>query len=251
MEPLDQVLHYHSRGNNKPYIGKHVQMGRNVDVDYFCYIGDNCKIGDNIKLGFGAYIGDNCIVGHNTEVAPHAVLFPRSYIGCWSKIGANCIVNSASIGNFVTLYYMAAIGLDVVIEDHVFVGPRLACTNTRDIRHGRTSVETLTKPARIKFGARVGGGVTLLPGVVIGREALIGAGSVVTKSVGDFKVAYGNPARELREIDSKQRVSEKVYHDYLERRKKLEINSQSTKLSLLNATKIVATKIYSKIMSIS
>ena len=251
MDPREQVQHYHTKGNNKPYIGKNVKLGRNVNIDNFCYIGDNCIVGDNVKLGFGAYIGNNCIIGHNTEISPHAVLFAKSLVGNWSKIGSNCIINTASIGNFVTLYYMAAIGLDVVIEDHVFIGPRLACTNTRDIRHGRTNVDVQTQPARIKFGARIGGGVTLLPGVVIGREALVGAGSVITKNIGDFKVAYGNPAKEVREIDPSQRVSEKIYENYIRRRQQRKMLSQNHKLSLINAIKIVITEIYSKIMSIS
>jgi UDP-2-acetamido-3-amino-2,3-dideoxy-glucuronate N-acetyltransferase len=251
MDPQDQIKHYYSKGNNKPYIGKNVKLGRNVYIDYFCYIGENCTIGDNVKLGFGAYIGDNCIVGHNTEISPHAVLFPKSIVGCWSKIGASCIINGASIGNYVTLYYMAAIGLDVVIEDHVFVGPRLACTNTREIRHGRTNVDVVTTPARINFGARIGGGVTLLPGVIIGREALIGAGSVITKSIGDFKVAYGNPAKEVREIDPSQKISEKIYKDYITKREQRKILHQSHRLSLLNAVKIILTEIYSMFINIS
>ena len=88
----------------------------------------------------------------------------------------------------------------VTIEDNVFIGHGVMFTNdkfpkstnkdgTLQTKSDWTLISTL-----VKTGASIGTGVTILPGVTIGRNALVGAGSVVTHDVDDFQVVYGNPA---------------------------------------------------------
>jgi len=113
-------------------------------------------------------------------------------------IGENCTLHShiwigddVKIGNSVKIQAFAYIPNGVTIEDDVFIGPRTTFTN--DLyppSKGKHWKETL-----IKRGAILGASVTVLPGVVIGENAKIGAGSVVTKDVPDNAIAYGVPAK--------------------------------------------------------
>ena len=77
--------------------------------------------------------------------------------------------------------------------------------NTPRIVHGRNYPLEL-KPFRIKFGARIGIDVSVLPGVTIGREALVGAGSLVTKDVPDYAVVFGRPAKVVRNVSIEERL---------------------------------------------
>jgi acetyltransferase-like isoleucine patch superfamily enzyme len=85
------------------------------------------------------------------------------------------------------------------LEEHVFIAPCVVTTN--DNFMGRTEKrKALLKGPTIRRGARVGGGAILCPGIVIGEEAFIGAGAVVTKDVPPRKVMVGSPARVLRDV---------------------------------------------------
>ena len=88
----------------------------------------------------------------------------------------------------------------VTIEDSVFVGHGVMFTNDKFPRSTNEDGSLQTKsdwtltPTLVKMGASIGTGATILPGVTIGRNALVGAGSVVTRDVQDFQIVYGNPA---------------------------------------------------------
>ena len=66
----------------------------------------------------------------------------------------------------------------------------------------------------IKFGARIAGAAVILPGVTVGREALVGAGAVVTRDVPDFSVVIGNPARVIREVPKDERLPKEITNNY-------------------------------------
>ena len=92
-------------------------------------------------------------------------------------------------------YKAPVITRGVIIEDTVFFGPRVITMNDKKISHRRPSIPFVAKPPRILHGARVGGGSVLCPGTTVGENALVGAGSVVTKDVADRAIVVGNPAR--------------------------------------------------------
>ena len=139
----------------------------------------------------GAIIGENCYIGHFTIIRPGAI------IGDYSEVRANCFVGAnAKIGKHTNINQLSSICQYIDIGDYVFIGPGLITTNTKRIAFNR-EYDGETNAPKILYGARIGGGVTLLPGVIIGENALIGAGSVVTKSVGYRSINVGVPAKEI------------------------------------------------------
>jgi acetyltransferase-like isoleucine patch superfamily enzyme len=84
------------------------------------------------------------------------------------------------------------------LEDDVFVAPCVATTN--DMTAGRRRRDEPLRGARLRRACRIGGGVVLLPGVEVGEEAFVGAGSVVTRDVAARSLVYGNPARHVRDV---------------------------------------------------
>ncbi len=126
-------------------------------------------------------------------------------------IGCNCnicdhvfIEGGARIGDRVVIKNQAMIWNGVTIEDDVFVGPGTVFTNDRRPRSRGLAASTARYacdddwlvPTLVRTGASIGGGSVILPGLTIGRYAIVGAGAVVTKSVPDFAVVVGNPARQ-------------------------------------------------------
>ena len=82
-----------------------------------------------------------------------------------------------------------------MIEADVFCGPGVPTMNDKRIVHRRPGLTFVRRAPRILRAARVGGGSVLLPGVTVGENAFVGAGSVVTKDVPDCAIVFGNPAR--------------------------------------------------------
>jgi len=91
-----------------------------------------------------------------------------------------------------------------VIESEVFCGPRIVTMNDKAISYRRSVLQFDRRAPRIMRAARVGGGSILCPGVTIGENAFVGAGSVVTSDVPDRAIAVGNPARIIGTVPADQ-----------------------------------------------
>ena len=154
----------------------------------YVLISDDVKLGENVKLSkfinlYGCSIGENSKIGAFVEIQKNAA------------IGKNCKISSHSF-----------ICEGVTIEDNVFVGHNVTFTNDIYPR-ATTSPGTLQtdedwncSPTLVKKGASIGSSVTLLCGITIGENAIIGAGSMVIKDVPSNTVVAGNPAKIIREI---------------------------------------------------
>ena len=150
-------------------IGSDVKLGHNVTIYEFvnlygCSVGDNTKIGTFVEIQRGAIIGANCKISSHTFVCE-----------------------------------------GVTIEDGVFVGHGVEFINDRYPRatsDGRLQTEDDWEcvPTHVKRNASIGSNVTILCGVAVGEEAIVGAGSVITRDVPDRAIVAGNPARILRSI---------------------------------------------------
>ena len=136
-------------------------------------------------------------IGQNTEVWQFCVILPNAIIGDNCNICSHVFIeNKVIIGNNVTVKNGVQIWDGIIIEDNVFIGPNVTFTNESIPRSKVYSSENL-KSTLIKKGATIGANATILPGLVIGEYAFIGAGSVVTKNILPYTLHYGNPAHQI------------------------------------------------------
>jgi UDP-2-acetamido-3-amino-2,3-dideoxy-glucuronate N-acetyltransferase len=141
-------------------------------VDEGASIGAGTRIWHFGHVGAGASIGERCSLGQNVFVAP-----------------------GVSIGNGVKIQNNVSIYAGVALEDDVFCGPSVVFTNVRVPRAAIPRDPSEYLPTRVCRGASIGANATVVCGVTIGRWALVGAGSVVTRDVPEHALVYGVPAR--------------------------------------------------------
>ena len=136
-------------------------------------------------------------IGENTQIWQFCVVLSGAQIG--SNCNINCqvlIENDVVIGNNVTIKPGVQIWDGITIEDNVFIGPNVTFTNDLNPR-SKMYPESFLKTL-VKKGASIGANATILPGITIGENAMIGAGSVVLKDVPPNTVWVGNPARQIK-----------------------------------------------------
>ena len=146
-------------------LGKDVKLSKFINL-YGCCVGDNTKIGAFVEIQKNAYIGNNCKISSHTFICE-----------------------------------------GVTIEDNVFIGHNVAFINdsfpraTAKDGNLQTEADWKVEPTLVKKGASIGSGSTILSHVIIGENAIIGAGSVVTKNVPPDTIVAGNPAKILRKVE--------------------------------------------------
>lgn len=139
-------------------------------------------------------------IGAGTQIWQFAVVLSGAKIGSHCNINCHTFIeNDVIIGNYVTVKSGVYIWDGIRIEDHVFIGPNVTFTNDPFPRSRRKPAQF--RGAHIKEFASVGANATILGSVSIGRYALIGAGSVVTRDVPDHALVYGNPAKQRGWVD--------------------------------------------------
>ena len=136
------------------------------------------------------------IIGENTDIWQFCVVLPNAVIGKNCNINCNVFIeNDVVIGNNVTVKSGVQVWDGITLEDDVFIGPNVTFTNDLYPRSKRNQLPLVR--TMIKKGASIGGNSTILAGNVIGMYAMVGAGAVVTKSIPDFELWIGNPARQI------------------------------------------------------
>jgi UDP-2-acetamido-3-amino-2,3-dideoxy-glucuronate N-acetyltransferase len=155
----------------------------------FMKIGKNVKVGKNVRFSgyanlYGCEIGDDCMIGPFVEIQ-----------------------NGVRLGRLVKLQSHSFICTGVVIEDEVFIGHGVMFINDRFPRATtetgtfKTAADWVCEPTLVRRRASIGSNATILCGISIGEEAIIGAGSVVTRDVPARTVVAGNPARRMHSLD--------------------------------------------------
>lgn len=133
-------------------------------------------------------------IGEGTTIWQSVVVLPGATLGTYVNICAHCFIeNDVVIGNRVTVKSGVYLWDGVRLEDDTFVGPNVTFTNDKFPRSKVLPGSFLQTV--VEQGASIGGGAVLLPGIRIGRGAMVGAGAVVTKSVPPYAIVTGNPAR--------------------------------------------------------
>lgn len=217
-----------------------VTIGNNVIIHPHVVIEMGVEIEDGVEIFPGAYIGKEpkgagvlarqptynkkIIIRKNSSIGPHAIIFYDVEIGEntlvgdgasireKSYIGANCLISryvtinyNARIGDRVKIMDLTHITGNTIIGNDVFISTMVGTTNDNYIGRLRSDEQRLIGPI-IDDCASIGAGATLLPGVRIGRGALVGAGAVVSKDVEEYVVVMGVPARFVRNFTSNDKV---------------------------------------------
>lgn len=149
----------------------------------------------------GAQIGDGTQVWHFCHIMPGAVIGERC------NLGQNVFVdNNVVIGNGVKIQNNVSVYNGVRLEDDVFIGPSVVFTN---VTNPRSFVDRKHefKQTFVKQGASIGANVTIVCGITIGKYAMIGAGTVVTKDVADFALVVGNPQRQVGTVNEEGKIT--------------------------------------------
>ena len=142
-------------------------------------IDDGCHIGAGTKIWHFTHVMPNCNIGENCNIGQNVYISPDVVLG-----------NNVKVQNNVSIY------AGITCEDDVFLGPSMVFTNIINPRSAVSRKKQFVK-TRIGKGATVGANATLICGHNIGRYAFIGAGAVVTKTVPDYALVIGNPAKQL------------------------------------------------------
>ena len=200
-----------SRDSTNYKIHPNVKIGRNAVIEDFVIIGvpprgkksgelptsigENAVIRSHTVIYAGNTIGDNFQTGH------HVMVREENRIGNNVSIGTSSVVeHHVTIGSNVRIHTSAFVPETSVLEDGSWLGPHVVITNA--LYPLSPNVKEELRGAIVKKNAKVGANATLLPGVTIGENSLVGAGAVVTKNVPPNKVAAGNPARIINTISS-------------------------------------------------
>lgn len=210
-------------------IGSGVRIGRGCVLHPHVVVGDGVVLGDFVEVFSGAVIGREpkgagatartpsfqrmITVGSYCSIGAHAVIYYDTVIGEHTligdgasireqaRIGARCIISrcvtlnyNVTIGNDCKIMDLTHITGNCTLGDHVFLSVHVSTVNDNAIGVGGYSEETILGPT-FEDGCMVGANAVILPAVVIGREATVAAGSVVTRNVLPRTTVFGIPAR--------------------------------------------------------
>lgn len=192
-----------------PKIHPNVELGRNAVIEEYVIIGtpprgkksgelktiigDNATIRSHTVIYAGNKIGDNFQTGH------HVLVREENEIGNNVSIGSSSVVeHHVTIGSDVRIHTNAFVPETSILEEGCWLGPHVVITNA--LYPLSPNVKKELHGAIVKKNAKVGANATLLPGVTIGENSLVGAGAVVTKDVPPNKVVAGNPAKVINSV---------------------------------------------------
>lgn len=234
--------------SNTATIKENIIIGSNVIIEDNCYIDYGVIIRDNVHIKKGSFIGARCIlgeylmdfysdkinkthpliigenalirsetiiygnttIGNNLQTGHRVTIRENSIIGNNVRIGTSSdIQEECSIGDYVSIHSNVFIGEKNLIKNYVWIFPHVILTNDP------------TPPSQVIIGSTVedyaviAAGSIILPGINIGKESLVGAGSIVTKNVEKETVVAGNPAKRIcLTKDIKNKLTEKQVYPW-------------------------------------
>ena len=223
-------------------VGKGCRIGNHVVIHDGTVVGDTVRIDDHASLGKRPMkaansattkeqelppltVGELCIVGTGVVLYRGAAVDPKVLmadlctirenvtIGRGTIVGRGVTVeNFCSVGRYCKLESECYITAYSTLEDRVFVAPGVVTSNDNYV--GRTAERFKHfKGVTVKRGGRIGAGTVTLPGVVIGEDALVAAGSVVTRDVAPRKIVMGAPAKVVRDVPVEQLLENQGWVD--------------------------------------
>jgi len=151
----------------------------------------------NYFIHSSAIVDEGATIGKGTKIWHFTHIMPRAVIGENCNIGQNVVISDeVALGNNVKVQNNVSIYTGVICEDDVFLGPSMVFTNVINPRSAVVR-KSEYRQTIVGKGATIGANATIVCGHNIGRFAFIGAGAVVTKTILDYALVVGNPARQI------------------------------------------------------
>jgi len=180
------------------FIGKEPKgagaLARKPEFEPFVRIGDNCSIGPNSVIFYDVVIGNNTLLGDGASIREKCRIGSRCIISRYVTINYN-----TTVGDRTKIMDLTHVTGNCVIGNDVFVSLTVGMVNDNAIGKLEYDESRVLGP-RIEDGAAIGAGATLMPDITIGANAIVGAGSVVTKDVAPSTLVVGIPARKVRQL---------------------------------------------------
>lgn len=187
-----------------------VDLGDDLIIEDYCIIGlpcdnglegiNNTIIGNGAHIRAGSYVYSGVLIGQNFHSGNRANIREFCTIGSNVSIGTNSVIeHHVIIGDNVRIHSQAFIPEFSELRDGSWVGPNVVMTNAVYPKH--PNAKNSLKGPLLMENSKIGANVTLLPGITVGRGSLVGAGSLVSSDVPDNVLAYGFPAKTIRNID--------------------------------------------------
>lgn len=168
------------------------------------------KYGNNLQLGEFVIVEPGVTVGNNVKIGHRVTLKSGTIIGNASIIDDHCISTGACfIGNHVNIRTGAIISKATIIEDYCFIGPGVITNHTKHVNHGRSDrIQDIQLLTYIGYGSILGSQASILAGIVVCPQAIIGGGTVVVKDILKRGVYVGCPAYKISEISEEYWMDE-------------------------------------------
>jgi acetyltransferase-like isoleucine patch superfamily enzyme len=195
--------------NNKIY--KNVEIGRNAEIGDYVIIGKPPKgkkdgelktiIGDDAVIRSHTVIYSGNKIGDNFQTGHHVTIRENNSIGNNVSVGSGTDVEyEVKIEDGVRIHSQAFIPEYSILRKGCWIGPNVVLTNAR--YPGSEGVKSRLNGPELKGNVKVGANSTILPAITVGKNTLIGAGSVVTKDVAENIIVAGNPAKKINDVDT-------------------------------------------------
>lgn len=195
--------------SNLSKIYKNVKVGENVIIEEFCTIGKppmgkndgelETIIGDNSIIRSGTVIYAGNVIGNKFNTGHNVVIREENSIGENVSVGTlSCIEHHISIEEGVRIHSQVFIPEFTTIKKNAWIGPNVVITNAKYPKS--KSAKNNLVGAYVEENAKLGANVTTLPGVKIGKNALVGSGSLVNRNVMEDEVVVGNPIKKVKDM---------------------------------------------------
>lgn len=185
-------------------LGYPAARGKNVDT---------VMIGDRARIRTGTVIYGGVVIGAGLQTGHNVVIREENQIGDDFSVWNNTVIDyGCKIGRGVKIHCNCYVAQFTVIDDFAFMAPGVTIAN--DIHPGCELSSRCMRGPHVGRGVQIGVNVTILPFVEIGEGSLIGGGSVVTKNIPPYSLAYGNPARivgDVRDLTCTTGLTDKPY----------------------------------------
>ena len=176
----------------KESISQDLKCGDNLSLGHYVIIEPNVKLGNNVKIGHRVTLKSGTIIGDDCIIDDHSITTGACYVGNNVNVRAGAIISKA-----------------VIIEDYCFYGPGVITNHTKHVAHGRKSTipdeQLLTY---IGYGSILGSQASILAGVRIGPQTIIGGGTVVNRDLSAKSVYVGSPAKRIGNLPERYLMNE-------------------------------------------